>query len=303
MSSHLRQFAITLPLVAGLAACSSQKVFETRDAAPANPRDVSHVQNAVPRVEPRSRYGNPDSYVVYGKRYYTLASGRDYRETGGASWYGTKFHGRRTSSGEPYDMYAMTAAHKSLPLPSYVEVTNLANGRKVIVRVNDRGPFHDGRIIDMSYAAAVKLGMLGKGTAHVEVRTIEPGAPAAKPATVQAAATPVPVQASAQPAKVSATATQSARPVPVQASAAPARTINAPVFLQVGAFSSLVNAERLRTDIADQAVGTVRIVEADTDKGTFFKVQVGPLADHGEADRVAQVLKPLGINAPRTVLD
>lgn len=261
-------------LATGLAACSSQKLLEPRDAAPANPRDVSNVQNAVPRVEPRSRYGNPQSYVVYGKRYYTLNSSANYRETGHASWYGTKFHGRRTSSGEPYDMYAMTAAHKTLPLPSYVEVTNLANDRTVIVRVNDRGPFHDGRIIDLSYAAAVKLGMLGKGTARVEVRAIDQGGPAAPP-----------------------------DPTPVQAFVPPAPAGGAPVFLQVGAFSNRDNAERLRRNIEGQDVGAVRIVETDTDRGTFFKVQVGPLTDSVEADRIAQVLKPFGVSAARTRID
>jgi rare lipoprotein A len=297
---------LSLLLVAiGLSACSTSSVFEPSDAAPANPRDVSHVQNAVPRTEARSRYGNPDSYVVYGKRYHTRKSSQGYKEKGGASWYGTKFHGRRTSSGEPYDMYAMTAAHKTLPLPSYVEVTNLGNGRKVIVRVNDRGPFHDGRIIDMSYAAAVKLGMLGKGTARVEVRAIDPrtqttSAPATTSTaavTTQAATPPKPVQAIAPATQTATTA------VPVPASAPPVRIINAPVFLQVGAFASLINAERLRSDIADQNVGAVRIVEADTENGKFFKVQVGPLADRGEAERIAQTLKPLGIGAARTVVD
>ena len=300
MSKPLRQLAVTVSLVAGLAACSSsQKVLETRDAAPANPRDVSHVQNAVPRAEPRSRYGNPESYVVYGKRYYTLASSRGYRETGGASWYGTKFHGRRTSSGEPYDMYAMTAAHKTLPLPSYVEVTNLANGRKVVVRVNDRGPFHDGRIIDMSYAGAVKLGMLGKGTAHVEVRTIEPGAPAAKPVTMQADAKPVP--ASPQPAR--ATAQPAATPVPVQAAATPSRSHTAPVFLQVGAFSNLVNAERLRTRLEQGLARRVRVTPASSTRGPVHRVQVGPLASVEIADQVSARMLEFGINTPLVVID
>ena len=257
--------------VAGLAACSSTSVLEPRDAAPPNPRDVSGVTDAVPRAEPRSRYGNPDTYVVYGKRYYTLASSQGYEETGHASWYGTKFHGRRTSSGEPYDMYAMTAAHKALPLPSYVEVTNLANGRRVIVRVNDRGPFHDGRIIDLSYAAAVKLDMLGKGTARVKVRAIQPSTPAEQ--------RPDP------------------SPVPARAFVTPVQTGNTAVFLQVGAFASRDNAERLRNNIEGQNIGSVRIIVATHDRGTLFKVQVGPLADATEAERIARVLKPQGINA------
>ena len=117
-----------------------------------------------PARRARSRYGNPDSYVVRGKRYHTLESSRGYEETGIASWYGRKFHGRRTSSGETYDMYKMTAAHKTLPLPTYVEVTRVDNGSSVVVRVNDRGPFVGDRIIDLSYAAAERLGVRNAGT-------------------------------------------------------------------------------------------------------------------------------------------
>jgi len=153
-----------------LAACAP---LPQKDGAPKTPFDPSRIEPAVPRAEPLSRYGNPPVYEVRGKRYRTLASARGYREEGIASWYGTKFHGRRTSSGEPYDMYAMTAAHKTLPLPSYVRVTNLENGRSAVVRVNDRGPFHAGRIIDLSYAAAVVLGIAERGTARVRVEALE----------------------------------------------------------------------------------------------------------------------------------
>ena len=152
-------------------------------------------------------------------------------------------------------------------------MTNLANGRSVIVRVNDRGPFHSGRIIDLSYAAAVKLDMLGNGTSRVEVRAINPGG-----------STPQP------------------DPEPLQAFVPPAAG-KSPIFLQVGAFSNRNNAERLRRNIEGQDVGGVRIVEADTTNGTFFKVQVGPLPDIGEADRIAQVLKPLGVSATATRID
>ena len=132
------------------------------------------VPDAVPRVEPRSRYGNPPFYEVFGKRYYVLSSSVGYWERGVASWYGPGFHKERTSTGEPYDMYGMTAAHKTLPLPAYVRVTNLQNGRSIVVRVNDRGPFVGNRIIDLSYTAAAKLDMLRNGTAMVEVRSIDP---------------------------------------------------------------------------------------------------------------------------------
>lgn len=145
-----------------------------RDRPPTDPPDVDldDIPDAVPRDEPRSRSGNPAEYEVFGRTYRTLPSAEGYEEEGIASWYGEEFHGRSTSSGEPYDMYAMTAAHRSLPLPSYVEVTNLDNGRTVVVRVNDRGPFHGNRLIDVSYAAAHRLGLIGPGTARVRIRAL-----------------------------------------------------------------------------------------------------------------------------------
>jgi rare lipoprotein A len=132
----------------------------------------------VPRFEPRSPYGNPPFYVVAGHRYAVLPTSNGFVERGVASWYGTEFHGLRTSTGEPYDMFAMTAAHKTLPLPCYARVTNLSNGRSVVVRINDRGPFVDNRIIDLSYSAASKLDMIRKGTAFVQVEVLTPAAPA-----------------------------------------------------------------------------------------------------------------------------
>lgn len=136
--------------------------------------DETKVPDAVPKVEPLSKNGNMRYYHVFGKRYYTMRNSKNYKAVGTASWYGTKFHSRHTSSGERYDMLAMTAAHKTLPLPTYVEVTNLRNHRKVIVKVNDRGPFESNRLIDLSYVAAKKLGMLGHGTTKVQIRAIDP---------------------------------------------------------------------------------------------------------------------------------
>lgn len=272
MKTTLRVAA--MPLIAAcFAGCSTtSKITEPQDAAPTNPIDVSSIPDAIPRTEPRSRYGNPESYVVYGKRYYTLPSSNGYSERGMASWYGTKFHGKRTSSGEPYDLYGMTAAHKTLPLPTYVEVTNLQNGRSIIVKVNDRGPFHDDRLIDLSYSAAAKLGILGHGTGKVEVRAIDTEGDG----TVQLA--------TASPA----------------ATATPATTET--LYLQVGAFSSPENAERLRSEIMDQQIGAVRIVETTGAAGTFYRVQVGPLSNTTEADRVTRALKPLGINESRSIV-
>jgi rare lipoprotein A len=260
-------------VAAWLAGCSTTGVLEPSDDAPVSPRDVSSIPNAVPRPEPLSRYGNPQSYVVYGERYYTLPTSKGYRERGLASWYGTKFHGKRTSSGEPYDLYAMTAAHKTLPLPTYVEVTNLDNNRSVIVKVNDRGPFHEGRIIDLSYTAAHKLGILGHGTGRVEVRAIDVLAPDRVPAD---------------------------QPVLVETDTPDAPEAASQLFLQVGAFQSHDNARRLRSDIEGQNIGAVRIIESATATGTFYKVQVGPLPDTAAADRIARALKPLGINEART---
>ena len=148
---------------------------------PQPPPDVSKIPDAVPKTEPRSRRGNPPFYEVYGKRYHVLASSTNYRERGVASWYGKDFHGGPTSNGEKYDMYAMTAAHKTLPLPTYVEVVNLKNGKSVRVRVNDRGPFVANRLIDLSYSAASKLDMVREGTTLVEVRSLDAASPGSGP--------------------------------------------------------------------------------------------------------------------------
>ncbi len=143
------------------------------DGLPTYPIDTTHIPNPTLHYEPKSMLGNPKSYQVNGQEYYVLDSEHGYAAIGTASWYGTKFHGRRTSNGEIYNMYSMTAASPDLPLPSYVKVTNLTNHKQVIVRVNDRGPFHKNRLIDLSYAAAKKLGMLAKGTASVRIEAIE----------------------------------------------------------------------------------------------------------------------------------
>ena len=175
--------ALPLLMVAayGLAGCQSAEKrtdpsHQHRDGPPLVAREgLADLPDPEVRHERPSRRGNPKSYTVAGKTYHVLGSARGYRATGNASWYGRKFHGRLTSSGEPYDMYQLTAAHRSLPIPAYARVTNLDNGRSTVVRINDRGPFHQDRIIDVSYAAAVKLGFAALGTARVRVEVIEPG--------------------------------------------------------------------------------------------------------------------------------
>ena len=164
-TSHSKQKQNTRP--------NKGRYTQEKDGAPSGPLPT-FFRWIKPVKEPYSRYGNPDSYKVEGRQYKILRSASGYKERGVASWYGTKFHKQRTSSGDAYNMYAMTAAHKTLPLPSYVRVKNLENGRQAVVRVNDRGPFRHDRIIDLSYAAAVKLGLLPKGTARVEVESIVP---------------------------------------------------------------------------------------------------------------------------------
>ncbi len=269
---------LLLALLMTLGGCGTRVGVE-RDG-PGN-RDVSQVPDAVPRVEPLSRAGNPKSYVVFGKRYYPTRSSRGHVERGIASWYGRKFHGRKTSNGEVYDMYRMTAAHKTLPLPTFAEVTNLANGRRVIVRINDRGPFHNNRVIDLSYAAASRIGMLGKGTALVEVRAIDPRTPQARTAR-----TPPPPRAARPPP----------RP-PIRVAAAPR------IFLQAGAFSSSYNAERLRKRLERGLSRPVRVAASTGANGAVHRVQVGPLGSVEIADTVAAELIDLGVADPLVVID
>jgi rare lipoprotein A len=173
--------AVAALAIAGCVSSPPPKVPPTTPLPPP-PVDVAKIPDPVPKAEPRSARGNPPFYEVLGKRYFVMPTAAGYVERGVASWYGPGFHAALTSNGEKYDMYAMTAAHKTLPLPTYVQVTNLRNGRSVVVRVNDRGPFKDGRIIDLSYTAAAKLDMLKDGTTFVEVRALtgeEPSAPTA----------------------------------------------------------------------------------------------------------------------------
>lgn len=264
----VRWFGLGL-IVTLLAGCGGGGSVRVGSDGPGGRIDASRIPDAVPRVEPRSRYGNPASYQVFGRTYHVMDSAAGHTERGIASWYGSKFHGRRTSSGEIYDMYAMTAAHKSLPLPTYVRVTNLRNGRSVIVKVNDRGPFHDNRIIDLSYAAAAKLDILKEGTGLVEVTAIDPRRP------------------------------EPARP---QLVAAPAAG-DADMYIQVGAFASRQNAESFRAQLNSHALGQVTIQEGREADGVLYRVRIGPLAGVDDADRAAAGLERLGLDNFRIVID
>ncbi|HEX6993796.1 MAG TPA: septal ring lytic transglycosylase RlpA family protein [Gammaproteobacteria bacterium] len=228
----------------------------------------------------RSALGNPPFYEVRGRRYYVLDSAEDFVERGIASWYGPDFHRQRTSSGETYDMYAMTAAHKTLPLPTWVEVTNLENGRRVIVKVNDRGPFVGDRIIDLSYAAAQALDMVRSGTARVEVRAIEP------PSETLVAAAERDARRSARALRTSG----------AEANAPPARQL----FIQVGAFSEPDNATKLVERLRDHGFENVFVVSDDRD--ALHRVRVGPFYDVAEYDRASDGLRRSGVTDPRLVV-
>ncbi len=202
-------------------------------------------------------------YVVQGQRYEVLATAAGYQARGVASWYGQPFHGRPTSSGEVYDMHRLTAAHRTLPIPTYAKVTNLANDRSVVVRVNDRGPFHDDRLIDLSYAAAAQLGILMAGTGRVEVRAL-PRAQWPEP-----------------------TAEQTSQRL----------------FLQLGAFAQAANADRLRDAIAAYQLGPVSIEPREAEQGTVYRVRLGPLQSWRLAEQTADKLRAHGLDAPHIVVD
>ena len=245
-------------LLAGCASGPSPDRVATRDAEP--------------RDEPYSTRGNPDNYTVLGRRYTVLASNAGFRERGIASWYGTKFHGRPTSSGEPYDMYKMTAAHKSLRLPTYVRVKNLDNGKSVVVRVNDRGPFVDGRIIDLSYAAAHKIEMTGKGTVPVEIEVV-----------------------GSEDTRTAARKSTSVRNL--AAGSMPNARWGENVFVQVGAFRDADNAEVIGARLRRAGLSAI-----SQSAGGWTRVRVGPLASADEFDSVRERLHELGFQETTMVV-
>jgi len=264
-----RNLAVLLVCVT-IGACS---FGSRRDAAPKRHVDVENIPDAVPRVESRSRGGNPRSYVVFGKTYTVMNSSQGYVERGIASWYGTAFHGKKTSNGETYSMYQMTAAHKSLPIPTYVEVRNLKNGRSIVVRVNDRGPFVNNRIIDLSYVAAKKLGIVGTGTGLVEVRSINP-------------------RTWKKEKKQPAPATQSHQAL---------SDFNT-LFIQAGAFASQHNANQLQKQLVS-LFPNKPIKLAQNGQDQLFRVRIGPIATVEEADRIAQTISSNGHPTPHVIIE
>jgi rare lipoprotein A len=249
------------------------------DNPPAGLRDVP---DAVVKAEPLSRYANRP-YAVFGKTYTPLIDDAPFSQRGVASWYGKKFHGQRTSSGELYDMYKMSAAHPTLPIPSYARITNLASGQQVIVRINDRGPFHSSRIVDVSYTAALKLGLLGKGSHEVELERVRPGdagRPRAEPAT------PAP-EIAALMLEDRLSQESAARAEPQEAGEAQPKPKPAGYYLQLGAFSRADAAAEVRSRVLGSgAVGMVDVVQS----GAVHRLYGGPFASRDEAVKAARAL-------------
>jgi len=249
---------------------TSKKVRYTQlhDGAPLSHHipDLHKITDAIPKFEPLSRYGNPSSYMVSNKTYKTLSTSKHYKKTGLASWYGTKFHGQRTSSGEPYDMFGMTAAHCTLPVPTYAQVTNLDNGKKVIVKINDRGPFHSNRLIDLSYTAAAKLGILGTGVGRVEVKSVDPR----DHHTLRLAKNAL------KEDKKTASLT---KPTALH------------TYLQLGAFSEKMNAKSLLQKVEKLSGYSGRI--SHSPRQGIFRVQLGPIKNDEEAITLTKKLAVL----------
>ncbi len=283
----LRPIIIAVALT--LAACGGKN---TRDDGPGSTRIPDLPGDAIPRPEPRGKYGNGrdhgsgPEYEVFGRRYFVMDSSAGYQERGVASWYGKKFHGNLTSNREVYNMYEMTAAHKTLPLPTYVRVRNLRNNKAIVVRVNDRGPFVSNRIIDLSYAAALKLDMVKAGTSLVEVTAIGFDEPQGDRPTREV-----------RPAQAPLVSTPSVRPS-VTPSATPVQ-----IFVQVGAFGERTNADRRLAVLSRSGVQDAFVHEDNASDRTLYRVRVGPVADVVQYDLLVQELETLGISDPYLITE
>lgn len=275
-------------LAAGLAAgCASSGVEQP---APESAREIIN--------PPRAERGNPPFYEVFGHRYHVLDASDGYRERGSASWYGRDFHGKPTSGGEPYDMNALTAAHKTLPIPTWVEVRNLDNGKRVIVRVNDRGPFVEGRIIDLSYGAAREIGMVEAGTARVEVRAL--GAPAAGgPVLAGRGDTGGGTRGAARESRRGFSLISDA----VADTGGGEAELLRQAYVQVGAFSQQRNAARMLERLRSNGFENSFVDSRGSDGTRLHRVRIGPLEDVADYDRISAVLSSIGVESSRLVMD
>ena len=288
--SETTRFLILLLTVAGLAACSStppqQNTGSGRyqmasDSPELEPIDFATVKKVVPEPVNRTLAGNKSPYTVNGKSYFVMSTEAGYEETGMASWYGRKFHGHLTSNGEIYDMFSFSAAHKTLPIPSFLEVTNLANGKSLVVRVNDRGPFHDGRIVDLSYAAAAYLEYAANGTARVRVRALLPEGPGSL--------SPLPPSP-----------TEELDQVEVLSERELIEQDAGQEYLQVGAFSNYDSASRLRERV--QALTSlpafIRSDAGSAPGATLHRVRVGPVNETMDIQQLIAMLSDAGLGTP-----
>lgn len=318
-----RRLLVVSLLAALLAGCagsggspSGGRYSMGQDAYPDSPEDVSKVPDAVPKVEPRAKSGNRSTYQVWGKTYHVLSDPTGYVAEGRASWYGVKFQGYDTASGETYDMYKMTAAHRSLPLPTYARVTNLDNGRQVIVKVNDRGPFHSDRLIDLSYAAAARLNILKGGTGRVKVEAIDPvvwarthgqsiggqtsgvaatrsgGSASGGAPSNEATGANADYAARIDPVLAAAGDSPALQPGPVTTAQAPGSSPAAAGsrYLQVAALGSAAKAQSLKNRLQGLLSRPVRIDNA----ASLYRVQVGPIDDLASLERVRTTLDDAG---------
>lgn len=279
-----------------------------KDGAPWWDVDVSKIPDATPTVHTGNYKANP--YTVLGKTYFPIQESRNYRAEGTASWYGTKFHGQNTANGEVYDLYGMSAAHKTLPLPAYVRVTNLDNNRTVILRVNDRGPFYSDRIIDLSYAAAKKLGYAESGTARVRVEGIDPqqwwaargqAAPMVLQQPQVAQTKPLPASTGSVEQWTPPAQQHAAAVVPVQVARNNAISNNDGLFLQVGAFANPDAAELLRSKLSTMVSAPVFISSIVRNQQTLHRVRLGPISSQGEAQQMQNSVRLANLGQAKVV--
>lgn len=308
LKSVISSLSISLFCLLGLAACTLLQTTE-KDGPPRH-FDPNRIIPVTPQAEPKARYGNHTPYQVFGKTYHVMNSANGYEVEGIASWYGAKFHGKRTSSWEPYDLNAMTAAHKALPLPTYVEVTNLENNRSAIVKVNDRGPFHDDRVIDLSYAAAFQLGFAEQGTARVKVRAITfetlPASNVLK--TASATPTPIPSVATQNQETQAQTATDEGTTLASRITEVEGEH-QVRLFVQAGAFTTQTPAQKLKQEL--EAITTLPILVTQRDSyqqanpmiqsnpaNPLHRVRIGPLVSEEQAQLLMEVIETQQIANP-----
>ena len=289
MCAQIR-IAIIVNLVL-LGACSTVSRGPV-DGPPPQPVDISDVPNAQPAPVVRTRAGNARQYTVLGKTYRVMSDSTGYSERGIASWYGTKFHGRKTANGEVYNMFAMTAAHKTLPIPSYVKVTHVGNGRSVVVKINDRGPFVDNRIIDLSYAAAHKLGIDKAGIALVDVIDVTPISTDARQSVRTISPQPLSVEPSPSTVAVASPVRPKAIPTVSETPANPLSDWVGDYLLQLGAFQQRQSALSLQLRLVGLLSAPVKIIEG---RDNLYRVAVGPVNDQQRIADWQRVLEQNGL--------